>query len=83
MTVSSIDGFLEARGLGENSLEEASKTTRERTTCRAWLVGDDMGIIVVVNRPRRRPIELNYPFHINKFWLLLDRLEDETLTNAE
>lgn len=79
--INNITEFLEARNLGEDSIEQVKRNTFKFTTCGAWLAKDEDGVSVgsiVEGCGEGTPThDLKYPFEIASFWEALEEVEKE------
>lgn len=79
--INNVTEFLEARNLGEDSIEQVQRNTFKFTSCGAWLAEHENGISVgsIVEGCDQGTLthDLTFPFQIDSFWEALGEVEKE------
>tara|TARA_Y100001973_G_C5170162_1_gene318557 strand:- start:290 stop:637 length:348 start_codon:yes stop_codon:yes gene_type:complete len=85
--VNSVPDFYEARGFGEETMEQVTRNTYKFTDCGAWcatahddqseVIGVKVGSIVEGSDAETDVHTIKFPFKMKEFWAALDEVESE------
>jgi hypothetical protein len=85
--IDSIPDFYEARGFGEETMEQVTRNTYKYTDCGAWcetahddqceVIGVKVGSIVEGSDAETEVHTLKFPFKLEDFWASLKDVEEE------
>ena len=72
--ITSLDSFLEERGLEESNISQVNESVRASIHPKAWVGEYQDGIIMGVHDSGEFPHVFEFPFPIKRFWDTLDAM---------